>query len=69
MLPSGLLWQPRHSAWFAIGTGLVVITVLMAVVIARGRGLNLVDVQFMLFFGGIGVWCLVLAFRRGAHGP
>jgi hypothetical protein len=58
-----------RPAWFAIGTGLVVITVLMAVVIARGRGLNLLDVQFMLFFGGIGVWCLILAFKRGANGP
>lgn len=58
-----------RPAWFAIGTGLVAITALMAVVIARGRGLNLLDVQFVLFFGGIGVWCLLLAFRRGADGP
>jgi hypothetical protein len=36
----------------------------MAVVIARGRGLTLLDMQFILFVGGIGVWCLVLAFRR-----
>jgi len=58
-----------RPAWLAIGTGLVTITALMAVVIARGRGLNLLDVQFVLFFGGIGVWCLLLAFRRGANGP
>lgn len=58
-----------RPAWFAIGIGLVVITVLMAAVIARGRGLNVVDVQFMLFFGGFGAWCLVLAFKRGADGP
>jgi hypothetical protein len=64
---SGTLFS--RPAWLAIGTGLLVITLLMAVVIARGRGLNLVDVQFMLFFGGIGVWCLVLACRRGANGP
>lgn len=51
-------------AWVAIGTGLVVLTALMAVVIARGRGLALLDIQFILFVGGIGVWCLVLAFRR-----
>ena len=56
-----------RPAWFAIGTCLVVITVLMAVVIARGRGLNLVDAQFMLFLGGIGVWCLVLAFKPGVR--
>ena len=58
-----------RPAWFAIGTGLLVITLLMAVVIARGRGLNLLDAQFMLFFGGIGVWCLVLSFRRNGNGP
>jgi len=58
-----------RPAWFAIGTGLLTITALMAVAIARGRGLNLFDVQFMLFLGGIGTWCLVLAFRRGASGP
>ena len=58
-----------RPAWLAIGTGLVAITALMATVIHRGRGLNLLDVQFMLFFGGIGVWCLVLAFRRGVDGP
>ena len=58
-----------RPAWFAIGTGLLFITLLMAVVIARGRGLNLLDVQFMLFFGGIGVWCLVLSFRRNGNGP
>jgi hypothetical protein len=64
---TGMLFS--RPAWFAIGTGLLVITALMAAVIARGRGLNLLDVQFMLFFGGIGVWCLVLAFRRDARGP
>lgn len=52
-----------RPAWLAIGTGLVTITALMTVVIARGRGLNLVDIQFVLFFGGIGIWCLVLAYR------
>jgi len=56
-----------RPAWFAIGTGLLTITALMAVAIARGRGLTLFDVQFILFFGGIGAWCLVLAFRRGAQ--
>jgi len=58
-----------RPAWFAIGTGLLTITALMAVAIARGRGLNLFDVQFMLFLGGIGTWCLVLAFRRAASSP
>lgn len=58
-----------RPAWFAIGTGLLVITALMAWVIARGRGLNLLDAQFLLFFGGIGAWCLVLSFKRRANGP
>lgn len=58
---SGTLFS--RPAWLAIGTGLVAITLLMAVVIARGRGLTLLDVQFILFFGGIGVWCLLLALR------
>ena len=58
-----------RPAWFVIGTGLLAVTALMAVVIARGRGLNLLDVQFILFFGGIGAWCVVLALRRGVNGP
>lgn len=60
--PGGMLFS--RIAWFAIGMGLVVLTALMAVVIARGRGLTLLDIQFILFVGGIGVWCLVLAFKR-----
>jgi hypothetical protein len=56
-----------RPAWLAIGTGLVVITALMAGVIARGRGLTLLDVQIILFLGGIGVWCLVLGLRRSAR--
>jgi hypothetical protein len=55
-----------RPAWFVIGSGIVVITTLMAFLIAHGRGLNLLDVQFVLFFGGIGIWCLVLALRRPA---
>jgi hypothetical protein len=56
-----------RPAWLAIGTGLLVITALMAAVIARGRGLTLLDVQIILFLGGIGVWCLVLGLRRSAR--
>ena len=45
----------------------------MAIVIARGRGLTLLDVQVILFLGGIGVWCLVLGLWRsvpnGRSGP
>lgn len=58
-----------RPAWVAIGTGLVTLTALMMFVIARGRGLNLLDVQFALFFGGIGVWCVVLGLKRPTDGP
>jgi hypothetical protein len=53
-----------RPAWFAIGAGLVVITALMAAVILNARPPTLLDVQVILFLGGIGVWCLVLALRR-----
>jgi drug/metabolite transporter (DMT)-like permease len=54
-----------RPAWFAIGAALVVLTALMAYVIFQARRPTLLDVQVMLFLGGIGVWCLVLAFRKG----
>lgn len=67
-----LLFRPPGSAgvlfsrpaWFAIGTGLVVITAVMAAAILKARRPTLLDVQVILFLGGIGVWCLVLALRR-----
>jgi len=59
---SGMLFS--RPAWFAIGTGLVVITVFMAAVILAVRRPTLLDVQVILFLGGIGVWCLILAMRR-----
>ena len=59
---SGTLFS--RPAWLAIGTGLVVITVLMAAAIYTARGPTLLDVQVLLFLGGIGVWCVVLALRR-----
>lgn len=57
-----------RPAWSAIGAGLVVLTALMAYVIFQARRPTLLDVQVMLFLGGIGVWCLVLAFRKGRWG-
>lgn len=57
-----------RPAWFAIGAGLVGLTALMAFVILQVRRPTLLDVQVMLFLGGIGVWCLVLAFRNGRSG-
>jgi len=59
---SGTLFS--RPAWLAIGTGLVVVTALMAVVILAARRPTLLDVQVILFLGGIGVWCLVLGLRR-----
>jgi vacuolar-type H+-ATPase subunit I/STV1 len=59
--PGALFSRP---AWFAIGAGLIVITALMAAVVSRARGPTLLDLQVVLFLGGIGVWCLVLALRR-----
>ena len=59
---SGTLFS--RPAWLAIGTGLVVITALMAAVVLAARQPTLLDVQVILFLGGIGVWCLVLAVRR-----
>jgi len=59
---SGTLFS--RPAWLAIGTGLVVVTALMAAVVLSARRPTLLDVQVMLFLGGIGVWCVVLAVRR-----
>lgn len=64
---SGTLFS--RPAWLAIGTGLVVITVLMTVAIFGARRPTLLDVQVLLFLGGIGVWCVVLALRRPDAGP
>jgi hypothetical protein len=58
-----------RPAWFAIGTGLLILTVLMAYVILQARRPTLVDVQVIAFLGGIGVWCLVLAFRKAPREP
>ena len=58
---SGSLFS--RPAWFAIGVGLVVVTAVMAAAIVAVRRPTLVDVQVVLFLGGIGVWCVVLALR------
>lgn len=58
---SGTLFS--RPAWLAIGVGLVVITGVMAAVILSARQPTIVDVQVLLFLGGIGVWCVVLGLR------
>jgi len=59
---SGTLFS--RPAWFAIGTGLVVVTALMAYAIFSARRPTLLDYQVILTLGGIGVWCIVLSVRR-----
>lgn len=58
---SGTLFS--RPAWLAIGLGLVVITGVMAAVILSVRRPTVVDIQVILFLGGIGVWCVVLGLR------
>lgn len=53
-----------RPAWLAIGVGLTAITLLMTYAIVRTRTLTMLDVQVILFLGGIGVWCIVLSARR-----
>jgi hypothetical protein len=53
-----------RPAWFAIGTGLLAVTALMALVTFEARRPTLVDIHVIVFLGGIGVWCMVLAFRQ-----
>ncbi|MBP6107925.1 MAG: hypothetical protein KA506_15630 [Steroidobacteraceae bacterium] len=53
-----------RPAWFAIGMALTVIGALMAAVIFPARRPTLLDYQVVLSLGALGVWCLVLAFRR-----
>jgi len=60
---SGTLFS--RPAWFAIGTGLIVVTALMAYAILSARRPTPIDYQVILFLGAIGVWCVVLALRRG----
>jgi uncharacterized membrane protein YidH (DUF202 family) len=58
---SGTLFS--RPAWLAIGVGLVVVTSVMAAAILGARRPTLLDVQVILFLGGIGVWCVWLALR------
>jgi hypothetical protein len=66
--PGTLFSRP---AWFVIGTGFTVVTMVMAYAIITARRPTLLDVQVLLFLGGMGVWCIVLALRgrdRRSHG-
>ena len=59
---SGTLFS--RPTWLAIGAGLVIFTAIMAAAILSARRPTIVDVQVIVFLGGIGVWCVVLALRR-----
>lgn len=70
---SGTLFS--RPAWFAIGSGLLVVTSLMAAVIFSARRPNGIDYQVIVSLGALGVWCIVLALRscesklRDGSGP
>jgi hypothetical protein len=63
--PEGSLFS--RPAWFAIGTGLLVVTALMAWAIVAARRPTGLDYWVVVTLGALGVWCLVLAFRRRAR--
>jgi hypothetical protein len=59
---SGTLFS--RPVWFVIGTGFTAVTSVMAYAIFTARRPTTFDVQVLLFLGGIGAWCVVLALRR-----
>lgn len=60
---SGTLFS--RPAWFAIGSGLVVVSGLMAFAIFSVRRPNGTDYWVVLTLGALGIWCIILACRRG----
>jgi hypothetical protein len=61
---SGTLFS--RPAWFAIGSGLVVVSGLMAFAIFSVRRPTGIDYWVIVTLGALGVWCIILACRRGA---
>lgn len=61
---SGTLFS--RPAWFAIGSGLIVVAALMAFAIFSVRRPTGLDYWVVVTLGALGAWCIVLAFRRGA---
>ena len=75
----GICWQagfrlafnrPGHNgslfsrpAWFAIGSGLLVVTAAMATAIVSARPPTGLDYWVIVTLGALGVWCIILAFR------
>lgn len=60
---SGMLFS--RSAWFAIGSGLIVVAALMAFAIFSVRRPTGVDYWVVVTLGALGIWCIILACRRG----
>jgi hypothetical protein len=58
---SGTLFS--WPAWFAIGTVLIVMAVLMAATIVSARQPTVIDLGTVLSLGAFGIWCLILAYR------
>jgi uncharacterized membrane protein YidH (DUF202 family) len=59
---SGTLFS--RPAWFAIGSGLDVVAALMAFAIVSVRRPTGIDYWVILTLGALGIWCIILAFRR-----
>ena len=54
-----------RPAWFAIGSGLIVVTVLMAWAIVSARSPTGLDYWVVITLAALGVWCIILALRPG----
>jgi hypothetical protein len=52
-----------RPAWFAIGSGLLVVTAAMATAIVSARPPTGLDYWVIVTLGALGVWCIILAFR------
>jgi hypothetical protein len=53
-----------RPGWIAVGTGLLLMAVLMAYAIAISRPPTLIDFQVIIGLASLGVWCFVLAYRN-----
>jgi hypothetical protein len=53
-----------RPAWIVIGLGMIGIAAVMGAVIWNARAPTLLDWQVVLTIGGMGVWCVILGFRR-----
>jgi hypothetical protein len=61
---SGTLFS--RPAWFAIGSGLIIVAALMAFAIFSVRRPTGVDYWVIVTLGALGIWCIILACRCGS---